>query len=138
MPRNLSNHIKLRFKGFDKRQLSLSIRQQLFIFSVLINFLFIPLGIASPNEGSRYLLTKTIVINNSFSWPANWANNSTGYWFFPDFGINQGYISDLAPGLSFILVPFYILGKILYGILGGPVISSNAIILNLILLLFIF
>lgn len=126
MPRNLSNHIKLRFKGFDKRQLSLSIRQQLFIFSVLINFLFIPLGIASPNEGSRYLLTKTIVINNSFSWPANWANNSTGYWFFPDFGINQGYISDLAPGLSFILVPFYILGKILYGILGGPVISSNA------------
>ena len=107
-------------KIFEKRQISFSVRQQLFFFSSLINFLFIPLGIASPNEGSRYLLAKTIAENNSFSWPFNWVNQTIGFWFVPDFGIYQGFISDKAPGFSFVLVPFYLIGKILYLLLAGP------------------
>ena len=107
----------LYLKTFDKRQFLHSTRFQLFLFTFIINFLFISTGLASPNEGSRYLLTKTISENNSFSWPSSWVNNQTGYWFFPDFGINQGFISDKAPGLSFLLVPVYLLGKIFYMLL---------------------
>lgn len=117
VPENRHNSIReflLYLKTFDKRQFFLSTRFQLFLFTFFINFLFISTGLASPNEGSRYLLTKTISENSSFSWPSTWLNNPLGYWFYPDFGINNGFISDKAPGLSFLLVPIYLLAKILY------------------------
>lgn len=114
----------LSLKALNKRQFVLSTRMQLFIFSFLINLLVIPLGIASPNGGGRYLLTKTIVENNSFSWPATWLNSQSGFWFFPDFGINNGFISDKAPGLSFLLVPVFIVVKILYILFHGQAVTN--------------
>ena len=118
--------VKTYSQKFLSKQFIRSTRTQLFLVVFFVNLLFIPVGIASPNEGSRYLLTKTIVENDSFAWPASWFNNQSGYWFFPDFGVDNGFISDKAPGMSLVLVPCYLLGKGLYQLIYG-VNTNNAV-----------
>ncbi|MHA2365312.1 MAG: hypothetical protein ACXAC7_15245 [Candidatus Hodarchaeales archaeon] len=114
-PSLLSNFF-LAFK--QKLRQSLTIRWQLFIVSFLLYWVFTGSGIESPNIGSRFLLTRTIVENESFIWPANWSKEV--FWYFPDYAVfNGNSLSDKAPGMSFLLVPVYWLAKIIITATGG-------------------
>lgn len=73
-------------------------------------------GLESPNIGTRYLLARAIVEDNALTW--TWPKEL--FWFFPDYGVLDGtFLSDKAPGLSFVMVPVYLLAKIITPLLGG-------------------
>ncbi len=97
--------------------LTRDLRTRLFI-SVLIVYVYFINGFKSINEGSHLALTMAIVEERSFRinkymfW-TGWADYSE----YPPGSRN--YYSDKAPGLSFLGIPFYLLGKfVAYSIFG--------------------
>ncbi|MFX1519908.1 MAG: hypothetical protein ACFFCD_08300 [Promethearchaeota archaeon] len=113
-------------------QLLRDVRIRLFL-SVLIIYSYFINGFNSPNEGTRLALIMAIVEQHSFkinkymewTW---WIDYSE---YPPESGI---YYSDKAPGLSFIGIPFYFLGKFVAYRLYSDLLLINGTVASFIVL----
>ena len=88
--------------------LTRDIRTRLF-FSVLIVYVYFINGFNSVNEGSHFALTLAIVEDRSFRINKYmfWTGGADYSEYPPG---SRNYYSDKAPGLSFLGIPFYLLG----------------------------
>lgn len=90
---------------------NLSIRQKIFLITSFIFATTIHFTLMGPNPTSRFLLTKAIVEDNQFFFPLS---SLDLYNLSPDYArIGNNLFSDKAPGLSFFLVPLFIVGEII-------------------------
>jgi hypothetical protein len=108
-----------RSQGYQKKIESLfTTRAKLFLLVLFIFCLSIHFSLQGPNPTSRFLLTKSIVERGVFWFPEEYKEQ---YWLEPDFAqIDDKLYSDKAPGLSFLAIPFFILGKLI-----GPLIPFD-------------
>lgn len=114
----MSNHSGSNHSYWQKIESLFTTRVKLFLFIFFIYCLTIHFTLQGPNPTSRFLLTKSIVERGVFWFPEEFKDQ---YWLEPDFSqIDDKLYSDKAPGLSFLAVPFFILGKMI-----GNLISFN-------------
>ncbi|MFX1555036.1 MAG: hypothetical protein ACFFBV_14010 [Promethearchaeota archaeon] len=106
--------------------LTRDVRTRLFL-SVLIIYVYFINGFNSPNEGSRLALTMAIVeqqslkINDFMEWT---------WWIdYSEYPLGSGnYYSDKAPGLSFLGIPFYFLGRfVAYRLYSDPLLINGTL-----------
>ncbi|UCE12537.1 MAG: glycosyltransferase family 39 protein [Candidatus Heimdallarchaeota archaeon] len=109
------------FRNFwDKFKSLFTLRVILLLFVFCIYGLTIHFTLQGPNPTSRFLLTKSIAERGVFWSPEEYLDfDKYGYWLTPDYALIDGKIyCDKAPGLSFLAVPFFILGKAI-----GPILE---------------
>ncbi len=89
-----------------------SLRGKLLLLVFIVYMITIPLTLQGPNSTSRFLLTKSIVEEGRFWFPVEYIEEGSKYWLSPDYAlIDDKLYSDKAPGVAFISIPFFILGK---------------------------
>ncbi|PWI47244.1 hypothetical protein CEE45_12675 [Candidatus Heimdallarchaeota archaeon B3_Heim] len=95
-----------------------SLRGKLLLFVFIIYMITIPLTLQGPNATSRFLVTKSIVEEGRFWFPVEYIEEGSQYWLSPDYAlIDDKLYSDKAPGVAFLSIPLFILGKNLGGFL---------------------
>ena len=107
----------------------ISPRWKLVIFVFIVFTITIPLTLQGPNSTSRFLVTKSIVEEGRFWFPVEYIEEGSRYWLSPDYAqIDDKVYSDKAPGVAFISIPFFILGKNFGNLLMDFLPSLNSII----------
>jgi len=106
--------------------LTRDIRTRLFL-SVLIIYVYFINGFNSPNEGSRLALIMAIVEHQSFK--INDFMEWTWWIDYSEYPPGSGnYYSDKGPGLSFLGIPFYFLGKfVAYRLYSDPLLVNGTL-----------
>lgn len=108
----ISGEIFTRLRAsFSSYSESLSIRNLLWIITVLVYLLTANFSLSGPNPSSRFVLTRTFAETGQVWFPEEWTEF---FWVSPDYArIGDQFYSDKAPGLSMLILPLYLLARVL-------------------------
>ena len=85
----------------------------LFLATFLLYISLSPFYVRNPNTGSRFMLTKAVVLYGTF----NVSYSDFKYYNGLDYAYKDGkYYSDKPPLPSFLVTPLYAFGRVLYGL----------------------